>query len=491
MYKLEDTSGFDIKDLETYDKNYHVVRVVHESRSGFCRILEVRYSGRIFIAKTLKPEYRGSQPHKQLLTKEYEILSSLYHPSIIQTFGIVEIEGEGPALLLEYAYGVTLEDYLTEKKRDAVKTRLILEQICTAVDYCHKMGVIHRDLKPSNIIVYPQGPVVKIIDFNLSHSPAYTAPPLPGGTIGFSAPEEFASNAAAAPSSDIWSIGKLMEMILPKGNRAWLRVVEKCLDPLPENRPSSASLIPIMLDEKRGVSMRIFSIASILAILIVAGAILIFLNRPESGNRAIADLPPMIDNDTAISLRNDTSFEQVDPLKPLTVSNPDMEFIAEADDKVKVEDKGNAKAAVVAEVINQKDTVAIVKSKATEMAARRFKEQLAILDTATHQHTFALAKAGHWRWKANQDMEVWLKQQSLSVKERSRLRTISGLAIKDFEENHNSELKKAFHDAAYNRNVSSALEVVTQEENYIGGVNYIVKELDEDGEWRTYIKRKD
>ena len=448
-----------------------MVRVVHESRSGFCRILEVRYSGRIFIAKTLKPEYRGSQPHKQLLTKEYEILSSLYHPSIIQTFGIVEIEGEGPALLLEYAYGVTLDDYLTETKRDAVKTRLILEQICAAVDYCHKRGVIHRDLKPSNIIVYPQGPVVKIIDFNLSHTPAYTAPPLPGGTIGFSAPEEFASNAAAAPSSDIWSIGKLMEMILPKGDRAWLRVVEKCLDPLPENRPSSASLIPIMLDEKRGVSMRIFSIAAILSILIVAASIFIFLNRPESGNSAIADLPPMIDNNTAVSLRNDT--------------------IAEADDKVKVEEKVKAKAAVVAEVINQKDTVAIVKSKATEMAALRFKEQLAILDTATHQHTFALAKAGHWRWKANQDMEVWLKQQSLSVKERSRLRTISGLAIKDFEENHNSELKKAFHDAAYNRNVTSALEVVTQEENYIGGVNYIVKELDEDGEWRTYIKRKD
>lgn len=471
MFKLEDTSGFDIKDLDTYDKNYHVVRVVHESRSGFCRILEVRYSGRIFIAKTLKPEYRGSQPHKQLLTKEYEILSSLYHPSIIQTFGIVEIEGEGPALLLEYAYGVTLDDYLTETKRDAVKTRLILEQICAAVDYCHKRGVIHRDLKPSNIIVYPQGPVVKIIDFNLSHSPAYTAPPLPGGTIGFSAPEEFASNAAAAPSSDIWSIGKLMEMILPKGDRAWLRVVEKCLDPLPENRPSSASIIPIMLDEKKGVSMRIFSIVSILSILIVAASIFIFLNRPESGNSAIADLPPMIDNNTAVSLRNDT--------------------IAEGDDKVKVEEKGKAKAAVVAEVINQKDTVAIVKSKATEMAALRFKEQLAILDTATHQHTFALAKAGHWRWKANQDMEVWLKQQSLSVKERSRLRTISGLAIKDFEENHNSELKKAFHDAAYNRNVTSALEVVTQEENYIGGVNYIVKELDEDGEWRTYIKRKD
>lgn len=448
-----------------------MVRVVHESRSGFCRILEVRYSGRIFIAKTLKPEYRGSQPHKQLLTKEYEILSSLYHPSIIQTFGIVEIEGEGPALLLEYAYGVTLDDYLTEKKRDAVKMRLILEQICAAVDYCHKRGVIHRDLKPSNIIVYPQGPVAKIIDFNFSHSPAYTAPPLPGGTIGFSAPEEFASNAAAAPSSDIWSIGKLMEVLNPKGDRAWQQVVEKCLDPLPENRPSSASLIPIMLDEKRGVSMRIFSIAAILSILIVAASIFIFLNRQESGNSAIADLPPMIDNNTAVSLRNDP--------------------IAKADDKVKVEEKGKAKAAVVAQVINQKDTVAIVKSKATEMAALRFKEQLAILDTATHQHTFALAKAGHWRWKANQDMEVWLKQQSLSVKERSRLRTISGLAIKDFEENHNSELKKAFHDAAYNRNVTSALEIVTQEENYIGGVNYIVKELDEDGEWRTYIKRKD
>ena len=468
-----------------------MVRVVHESRSGFCRILEVRYSGRIFIAKTLKPEYRGSQPHKQLLTKEYEILSSLYHPSIIQTFGIVEIEGEGPALLLEYAYGVTLDDYLTETKRDAVKMRLILEQICAAVDYCHKRGVIHRDLKPSNIIVYPQGPVVKIIDFNLSHSPAYTAPPLPGGTIGFSAPEEFASNATAAPSSDIWSIGKLMEMILPKGDRAWLRVVEKCLDPLPENRPSSAALIPGMLNENRKVSLKSTVIISVLSLLIGIGGIFLFLKKSNTGNDDVEGLTGMAGHDTTLSLRNGAAVELPDSMIPSAVVNINKEDMVGDNDKWKQEENGKEKAVAESGVINQKDTVAIVKSKATEMAALRFKEQLAILDTATHQHTFALAKAGHWRWKANQDMEVWLKQQSLSVKERSRLRTISGLAIKDFEENHNSELKKAFHDAAYNRNVTSALEVVTQEENYIGGVNYIVKELDEDGEWRTYIKRKD
>ena len=489
MFKLEDTSGFDIKDLDTYDKNYHVVRVVHESRSGYCRILEVRYSGRIFIAKTLKPEYRGSKAHLQLLTKEYEILSTLYHPSIIQTFGIVEIEGEGPGLILEYAHGVTLDNYLSEGERDLSEIRVILEQICSAVDYCHKKGVIHRDLKPSNIIVYPHGPVVKLIDFNLSHSPNYTAPPLPGGTIGFSAPEEFAPNASAAPSSDIWSIGKLMEVLNPKGDRTWPQVVEKCLDPLPENRPSSAALIPGMLNENRKVSLKSTVIISVLSLFIGIGGIFLFLKRSNTGNDDVEGLTRMAGHDTTLSLRNEATVELPDTMIPSTVVNINKEDIA--GDKWKPEENGKEKVGAESGVINQNDTVAIVKSKATEMARERFKEQLAILDTATHSHTFALAKAGHWRWKAKQDMEVWLKLQSLSTTERSRLRTISGLAIKNFEEDHKSELQKAFHDAAYNRNVTSALDVMTREKNYIGGVEYIVKELDEDGVWRTYIERRD
>ena len=97
---MDDTSGFDIERSSEYDNDYRILRLVHESERGFCRILEVKHAGRLFIAKALKPQFRKSQIHLDLLKKEDDILSTLYHPSIIQTFGIKEIEGEGPCLIL-------------------------------------------------------------------------------------------------------------------------------------------------------------------------------------------------------------------------------------------------------------------------------------------------------------------------------------------------------------------------------------------------------
>jgi carbon catabolite-derepressing protein kinase len=46
----------------------------------------------------------------------------------------------------------------------------MIENLLSAINYCHELGVIHRDLKPENILLEENLDVetMKIIDFGLS-----------------------------------------------------------------------------------------------------------------------------------------------------------------------------------------------------------------------------------------------------------------------------------------------------------------------------------
>ena len=481
---MDITSGFDINEQARPDTAYHVVRVIYESQSGCFRILEVAHGGRLYAAKTLKPEFRESTAHQEILKKEFNILSSLYHPSVVQAFDIVDIEDEGTALIMEYAHGVTLDAYLQAKKPSNGKSIQILEQICSAVDYCHKRGVIHRDLKPSNIIIYPQGPVVKIIDFNLSHSPSFTFSPLPGGTNGFTCPDEFNTVPPASPSSDIWSIGKIMEVLQPKGNRRWQRVKNKCLDPIPEKRPAAATLIPGLLKEKSYSLVSIIA-ASFIFIILAGGSYLLFSRQSDETSEEIALLDTVKSEDSIYPIKNESVFnrDSIDS-KPIQniVQETRQPSTTSTDASPDHSDYNN---------LNIEDLSAIVKAKAEEAATKRFKEQLAILDTATNRHTFTLARAGHWRWKAKQDVESWINSVTKSYSTKQELRALAEIGINRFGEAHTAELLKAFQDAFYDRKVNSAFGVIVKDEKYLGNGQYLIKEMGEDGEIKTHIEVRD
>lgn len=57
-------------------------------------------------------------------------------------------------LVMEYAAGGELYDYLSERKvLDEEEARRIFRQIATACYYCHKHKICHRDLKLENILL--------------------------------------------------------------------------------------------------------------------------------------------------------------------------------------------------------------------------------------------------------------------------------------------------------------------------------------------------
>ena len=97
-------------------------------------------------------------------------------------------------LIMEYASGGELFDYIVKRKRlqeeEACK---FVQQIISGVEYIHKIKICHRDLKPENLLMDDFNNI-KIVDFGLSNtfkdgqslqtacgSPCYAAPEMVAG----------------------------------------------------------------------------------------------------------------------------------------------------------------------------------------------------------------------------------------------------------------------------------------------------------------------
>lgn len=71
-------------------------------------------------------------------------------------------------LVMEYAAGGELYDYLSERKvLIEEEARRIFRQIATACYYCHKHKICHRDLKLENILLDENGNAKVIPDEKL------------------------------------------------------------------------------------------------------------------------------------------------------------------------------------------------------------------------------------------------------------------------------------------------------------------------------------
>ena len=181
----------------------------------------------------------------EFLRREFELGITLSHSCVVTTLGFEEDTPAGPALILEYIEGVSLEDYIATHPTDSAADRII-DDILDGTDYLHHRGVLHNDIKPSNIIVNPHG-AARIMDFGLSISDDSVYKGCIGGSQGYSAPEIMAGKGPAGAASDIYSIGLLIRQM---SSRKYRRIIDRCCRQSPAERYQS---IPAL---KRAIALR-------------------------------------------------------------------------------------------------------------------------------------------------------------------------------------------------------------------------------------------
>lgn len=202
------------------------------SRGRTFSVLKARRSTK-FV--TLKVANSPDAMHSEMLRREYELGSTLSHGCIAATLGFEENTEMGAAIVMEYIEGVTLDKFIASKPSRSARER-ILRDILDGVEYLHHRGLLHNDLKPQNIIINRYG-AARIIDFGLSASDDSLWSGCVGGSESFSAPEIIKGKGAAGAASDIYSVGRLIDVIFEGGR--YSRIVRRCLEEKPEWRYGS------------------------------------------------------------------------------------------------------------------------------------------------------------------------------------------------------------------------------------------------------------
>jgi tRNA A-37 threonylcarbamoyl transferase component Bud32 len=97
--------------------------------------------------------------------QEYEIVAGLKHKNIVRIYDLGVAD--------DHAY-IAMEHFPAGDLRQRMKAPLLpatalkfLEQIASALDAIHSVGVLHRDLKPANVMLRTDGSVC-LIDFGLA-----------------------------------------------------------------------------------------------------------------------------------------------------------------------------------------------------------------------------------------------------------------------------------------------------------------------------------
>lgn len=195
--------------------------------------------------------------------RERRILASLNHPHIARLYDGGQTSDGAPYIVMERIDGAPITDW-AEARGLARKARLSLfTDLCDAVRHAHQHLIIHRDITPSNVLVTADG-YVKLIDFGIakphvteSEIPADTAIASLSYTPGFAAPER-ASGTGANTLSDIFSLGRVLDAMLPGtlSDTDLSAIIAKASATDPAARyPSVDSLMEDLADHERGYAV--------------------------------------------------------------------------------------------------------------------------------------------------------------------------------------------------------------------------------------------
>jgi len=288
-------AGWSLSEGDTLG-GYRVVKPLGKGGMGEVYLVENALTRKQYALKLLPSELARDRGFQDRFAREAAVLQEFRHEGIVQVHHAAE-EGGHYFLTMDYVDGGSLDDRLRGGKRDrgtrtdsasgtesehAPPGRLPEEEVarigmelCDALGYAHRKGIVHRDIKPANVLLDSDGRA-KLSDFGLARvvgddflksmterSISLSMARTDGGglsqsdnavigTYEYMSPEQKAGTPADE-RSDIFSMGLMFYRMLtgkkaegrfPDPSKlgcdgAWDSIVDRALAPEPEDRYAS------------------------------------------------------------------------------------------------------------------------------------------------------------------------------------------------------------------------------------------------------------
>ena len=182
--------------------------------SAVYRALDLRTRS-VVALKVLDPFLANDAVSLERFSREMQLLRGVSHPHVVRVYSLEEDDGL-TFLAMEHIAGQNLRGRLEQKGRlPPVDVVRLARSLASALDACHRLGVVHRDVTPRNVLLTASMEPT-LVDFGIAGVCGTSHLTRTGtylGTPDYMAPEQFQASTPD-PRSDLYSLGVLLYELL-------------------------------------------------------------------------------------------------------------------------------------------------------------------------------------------------------------------------------------------------------------------------------------
>ncbi len=187
-----DVTAARIASTESDGVRYRVIRPHRKGGLGAVFVAVDAELNRQVALKRILDERADDEATRQRFLLEAEITAGLEHPGIVPVYGLGVYRDGRPFYAMRFIQGDSLKEHIVahhHRKRlsraegprpkprglgPEVSSNLELSKllrrfldVCNAIEYAHRRGVLHRDIKPGNILIGKYGETL-VVDWGLA-----------------------------------------------------------------------------------------------------------------------------------------------------------------------------------------------------------------------------------------------------------------------------------------------------------------------------------